>query len=983
MTEPCLGTETLIDFIEGRANLGVRAHIEGHASRCDECRKVLSSLARGSETSGAAVAVISEPPARVGRYVIARELGRGGMGIVYAAHDPELDRTVAVKVLRGGGDAAMQARLRREAQSMAQLAHPNVVAVHDVGSFGEDVFVAMEYVAGETLARWERTPRAPREILEAYRAAGRGLAAAHAAGIVHRDFKPENVLMGDDGRVRVVDFGLARTAGTAETTFHGHATSVSPDGPTTPAGLTQTGAVVGTPFYMAPEIFQGGEADARSDQFSFCVALFTALYGERPFAGDSLAELGANIAAGRISEPATTRRVPRRVRTAIRRGLALDPTKRFAAIEDLLAELAPLSRRARWLAVGVGVIAIASAAVGVAFSGTAPPSCGSAADSWSGIWDAPRRVTVAAALLRTGAPYAGTTWREVESTFDRYAERWESMHVGVCEATRIRGDQSEEVMDLRMACLDQRLHALDGLATTFASADRAILQQAVVAAQDLPSIAGCGDVAALTSPLRPPNPGTKIAVEGVRRELAMLDERRSAGATEPALPAARKLLAQATALGYRPLEAEVLTLVGRLERDGDDFSGARVAFERSVLAGEAGRHDRQVVTALIELIGLVGKGLGKPQDVPAIRERASALLERIDHPPMLEAQLLQAGGEHDISIGELAAAERNLSAGLALSERLYGRDDLHLVTPLRALAKLELSREHGKEARELLDRVLAIQLRVLGADHPDVALTLNMLGGAEMTMQHDANAEAFYLRSQAIYERSVGADSLAIANVLDNLAALYQFGHKVKQSIAAHRRAIEITTRKLGPSHPVTLSYQSSLAVALEDDGQPTEALELLTRVLAEQRKQLGSHQTTALTIQMLANVELANERYADARDHALEAYQMFRQVLGEHYVPYAELGMLGGAYLGLGEPGKACDAFEQARRELDDSVDPGAVAWLEAQLGVAMILAKRDPARGRALVLKAAKLIAADDRMLEERDQLARWMKQLRIPPP
>jgi eukaryotic-like serine/threonine-protein kinase len=296
------------------------------------------------------------PPTRFGRYVFAGEIGTGGMGVVYAAYDPELDRMVAVKLLRDG-DVRLQQRLRREAQVMARLAHPNVVAIHDAGTFEGRMFIAMEYVDGETLARWISRPHAQREILDVYCAAGRGLAAAHAAGIVHRDFKPDNVLIGHDGRVRVGDFGLACAAG------------ARPRLPSLPA-LTAPGTLLGTRYYMAPELYKGVDADVRSDQFSFCVSLFAALYGDLPCSGvtpdapasgargsdardasyrrtadDAARSSDGTRASCRLPAHPLGRRVGRRVRAALRRGLAVDPAARFSSIDELLAELAPSPRR--------------------------------------------------------------------------------------------------------------------------------------------------------------------------------------------------------------------------------------------------------------------------------------------------------------------------------------------------------------------------------------------------------------------------------------------------------------------------------------------------------------------------------------------------------------------------------------------------------------------------------------------------------------
>jgi hypothetical protein len=262
--------------------------------------------------------------ATVGRYVILDPVGAGGMGVVYAAYDPELDRRVALKLLSPGRSGGEPGRLRllREAQALARLAHPNVVTVHDAGTFGERVFVALELVEGETLRRWLRAePRPWREVLARFLPAGRGLAAAHAAGLVHRDFKPENVLLGQDGRVRVADFGLAKALEEPEEAW---------------------GAAPGTPAYMAPEQRRGMAADARSDQFSFCVALHEALYGERPSARET---------------PAGTQ-VPGWLRDVVLRGLKANPEERYPAMDDLLRDLErdPAAVRRRWLAAAAIVI---------------------------------------------------------------------------------------------------------------------------------------------------------------------------------------------------------------------------------------------------------------------------------------------------------------------------------------------------------------------------------------------------------------------------------------------------------------------------------------------------------------------------------------------------------------------------------------------------------------------------------------------------
>ncbi len=279
---------------------------------------------------------------RVGRFSILTRLGAGAMGVVFAAYDEILDRKVAIKLLKGGaGDPDRKARLIREAQALARLSHPNVVAIHESGEHDQQIYIAMEFVRGRTLddallALGEDARARPwKAVVDLVLAAGRGLAAAHGAGLVHRDFKPQNVLVGDDGVVKVADFGLARAAiaeleAPTATDDAGASLLESP--------LTRVGALVGTPAYMAPEQLEGGLVSPKSDQFAFCVALFEALSGERPYRGDSLAALLDALAAGL---PAGERRLggPAWLEAALRRGLARDPEARWPTMDALLDAL--------------------------------------------------------------------------------------------------------------------------------------------------------------------------------------------------------------------------------------------------------------------------------------------------------------------------------------------------------------------------------------------------------------------------------------------------------------------------------------------------------------------------------------------------------------------------------------------------------------------------------------------------------------------
>ncbi|HEY6174159.1 MAG TPA: serine/threonine-protein kinase, partial [Kofleriaceae bacterium] len=298
--------------------------------------------------------------AALGRYVIEELIGAGGMGVVYRARDPDLGRAVAIKQLgRVRSDWQWRARLLREAQAMARLAHPNVVTVYDVGLAHDALFVAMEYVEGVTLRRWLAEPRTRHEIIAAFAAAGRGLHAAHVAGLVHRDFKPDNVLMASDGRARVTDFGLARWESAEATDVPGDAPG---DRSAARSGLTVDDAVMGTPGYLAPEQYAGGAVDARTDQFAFTCALYEALHGQRPFVGEPDAIREAVLAGRALAHP---RDLPAWLRRILERGLETDRERRFASMADLVAALEadPAARRRR------RAIAIAAAAVIVAVGG--------------------------------------------------------------------------------------------------------------------------------------------------------------------------------------------------------------------------------------------------------------------------------------------------------------------------------------------------------------------------------------------------------------------------------------------------------------------------------------------------------------------------------------------------------------------------------------------------------------------------------------
>ena len=370
------------EFVSGTLPPSLLARAETHLAGCRDCRDLVAALAADSANDSNAQTYaheklspsqVAQRPTRtltigdrVGRYLVLTALGAGGMGVVFAAYDPQLDRKVALKLLRAGltyNTKDARTRLRREAQAIAQLSHPNVVAAYDVGTTEEgDLYIAMEFVEGDTLTTWlKKWPRTWREIVDVFLQAARGLVAAHSVGLLHRDFKPDNVLVGGDGRVRVTDFGLARSLMVPD-----EAVRPRPDMAALSVELTATGTVLGTPRYMAPEAADRPDIDARADQFSFCVALFEALWDAHPLPGaTSVAMLEKGERA--ISPPEGTK-VPPAIIRAIQRGLERDRAKRFATMSALIAELVPPPTRSpvRYAALaGVAVLVLAAASTAV------------------------------------------------------------------------------------------------------------------------------------------------------------------------------------------------------------------------------------------------------------------------------------------------------------------------------------------------------------------------------------------------------------------------------------------------------------------------------------------------------------------------------------------------------------------------------------------------------------------------------------------
>ncbi|HEY2749577.1 MAG TPA: serine/threonine-protein kinase [Polyangia bacterium] len=680
---------------------------------------------------------------RIGRYVLISSIGQGGMGVVFLAYDPELDRKVALKLLKMGLlNREGKQRLVREAQALARLSHPNVVPVYDVGTVENQAFVAMEYVEGQTLKRWLKTPRAWRDVVGVMRDAGRGLAAAHAAGLVHRDFKPDNVLIGADGRIRVVDFGLAREVEDLSNPS-GVTPADRPDGKPVPrpppsARKTTTGSrdhyslsqvtradqIIGTPAYMAPEQVANGACDDRADQFSFGVTFYEALYRQRPYEvtdtvdGDALvtmAEKRSHPVRTNAAEPPRGSDVPSWVARIVMRALSHDPIHRFASMDALLAALDkdPALTRRRIATAAAMIVVLGLGAVGFVRGQAAKRRlCEGALDEVHKAWSSETRERVRLAFAKTNLPYADLASSTLARLLDQYAVDWSNQYKDACEATRVRGEVSEDVLDLRMACLGDRLKELSALASVMEHPDNDTVQEAPRAARHLSPVAECADVAALKAETPRPHDSLQARhVDELQRRLAEMQAQHAIGKNLEALKIGEPLLADARAVGWQPLVADVELWIGRAGADQGDDTKSIPGFKDAFAAALAGRDDKTLKEAAVRLAQeFIYKN--DMSDYEYWQRVAAAALQRGTPDPHLESFL-----EHErcVALNRLGRVKERLRCFEAHAQK--AREPLN-EWELTMLGIAAGDAGQYVEAIDWLQRGVEFSLKEFGATHP-------------------------------------------------------------------------------------------------------------------------------------------------------------------------------------------------------------------------------------------------------------------------
>jgi len=880
--DTCVDADDLLAFLHARLDPASVRVLELHLARCPDCRALLSALATSESAIGAASAVgprdadsltatlprlrVGEEVelargARIGRYVVLERLGAGGMGVVYSAHDSELDRHVALKLLRGDAFSPalkepLRERLRQEAQSMARLAHPHVVTVYDVGSFGEQIFISMELIDGVTLAQWlTAAPRRWPAIVAMLVQAGRGLAAAHAAGLVHRDFKPENVLIGADGRVRVSDFGLARaSAGSDEAV----ASTAAPES----VQRTLTGSLVGTPFYMAPEQYAGLTIDHRTDQFSFCVALSAAITGAHPFDGEGLEGLAEAVRHGRLRAAPRPDPMPGWVRRVLERGLAVDPQRRYPSMDALLAALARNPRRRLALLAGASAVLLALGLGGVLAyrQGTTAPAllCKGAERKWEGVWDDARRRDIERVFAATGKAGAADSFARVRDRLDAYAHDWSRMHTEACEATRVRGDQPEELLQKRMVCLDARLRDVRALVGRFAAADGALVEKAPRTLAMLGDLDSCEDVQALASqvPL-PARAEQRARVLEVRGQLSEVKATRVAVGAGKGRDEARVVVEAARAVGYRPLEAEALLELELSESERANFKAASEFLEQAIWAAEAGRADELQARALIRLM-VVKRLAGASADVAlAIAPRVTALLERMGGNEKIEGILHVVVAQLLLATDKYPEAKVEAEAGLRLVEKHHGAYDPVLAEACDALGAIAVDEGHLEQALAYFERSLTLRMKEYGPQHPQVVTSMRHLGNVLIKAGRPLEAIAMLAQTLVLLERTVDAKHPDIPDTMFHLGLAYLNTGEVEKGTEMFRRAVAAVD--VAGAETATLGdFLTEQGYALMALGKNEEGRAVLERALGIYERTEGRDNTScAYTLRHLADVEI------------------------------------------------------------------------------------------------------------------------------
>ena len=932
----------------------------------------------------------------VGRYLVLDILGKGSMGAVYSAHDPELDRRVALKLLHPHGrwsGIEARRRLEREARALAKLSHPNVVQVYDAGVHERpapagtdpafsmptfDVFVAMEYVDGVSLATWQRAEPRPSwpDILRVYLSACRGLAAAHQAGIIHRDIKPSNIMIGSDGRVRVVDFGLAAALdGLPARDSAGGNSSIVEDsgGENSPRQLetrldeklTHTGATMGTPAHMAPEQHLGDEVGPAADQYGICVSIYEALHGALPFssAGSDqdeamLALLRAKL-TGEIAPPAPDSDVPVWITAVLRRGMAAQPKNRYGSMDAFIAALEDdpgVRRRVLRRRVGLGLAALVLTSLALfgwmRGNSEAAVECAGIGTLMAGVWDQSVRQRVRKAFLASGASHAADTVERVMQRLDPYATTWLEMRETQCRTP------DDGLAAARAVCMARRRNQLVAFGEIFGGkADGDLVNSAVQAAASLAPLADCMDDEYLAARVPPPD---DLAMRELVRELqprvARLRPLYQAGRYRDGVTEGKTLLAELGQDAHPPLLAEVLYTTARLTKQAGDYTAAEELATNAIHAAARGKHDVLMARGwalLLEIVGnkqqrlddaaplmkwmetfaaradddiawaeahssrgIVLKHRGELEEARLAHQRALAIREQILGPQHLKvASSLNNLGTVLKRMGEYKAAEAAHRRALAIRIQTLGENHPVVASSLGSVGGVLAQQGNYQAARVAHQQALNIRTQTLGKNHPKVATSLNDLGNALENLGNYQAARVAHKQALAIWVDALGTEHPAVADSLHNLGSVLKRQGEYDEAEAAHQQALAIRRQALGKNHPRVASSLHKLGIVLKRQGKYEQARTAHQRALAIREPILGkNHPEVASSLNNLGTVLKRQGKYEQARAVQQRALAIREQTLGpDHPAVATSLNDLGNILKRQGRYEAARTAQERA----------------------------------------------------------------------
>ena len=785
------------------------------------------TLTSGSqERSAPGVSVSSTAPFQIGTriddFVIDELIGAGGMGAVYLATDIKLDRQVAIKVHRECTTRALE-RFEREAIVLAKLSHRNIVAVHEVGAHDNGLFLVMEYIDGGTARQWlAAEERSWRDIVNLFIEAGAGLAAAHEAGVVHRDFKPDNVLVGSGGRVCVADFGIAQLAAEREE--------------------ASQGAGFGTPSYMAPEQRRGDTAGAAADQFAFCVSLYEALYGELP---------------GTTASVPKTLRAPIRVRRAILKGLGAEASDRHRSMVELLHELRnPFTTHKRFAA-GLGTMLIAASIAWPVLDQRAR-ACTGAPAALAQVWGPSKKAEISRAFSSTNVGYAVTLGERLTTRLERYGQQWSKMYVSACEATHVTQEQSLALLDIRMGCLSRRLQSLGATANALATLNEKSLDKGSQLVTNLEPIRSCGALDRLlqnsTPELRRLRSRHRTTIERLEGSLEEAKVQMLMEEVEHAERLITSVQTTARELGHSLLVAEAALQRAKLAiRKGDVDKAIELGFEA---AGLAARGNHAEVRAIVwaRLVNWIGYQKHHVDEGLLLARVAQTSLEAISGPSRAEMILEDSVAAVHLRNHNYRVAKAHLLRSLEIRLALYGADHPHVCSVYNNLGILARRSGNLREARDHLLAALEIRSKTLTPEHPRVAPhhvnlanTLADLGELESAEKHALMALRIRKATLPDHHQQLGRAWLTVGYVLRKQG-------RWSEALEAYELSREIIAKVHDEAHPSAVEALLGVGLARAALGQTNRSIADLRECL--RLYSFGSSKTDPDVV--VAKIELA-----------------------------------------------------------------------------------------------------------------------------